>query len=103
MSTFFWEYWYYNIPNYILALLMYTVMGRAILALFVPDAWGNYIWRAFRAVSQPVLYVAHWISPAAVPGGFIPFIAVFWLMVLRVIFTMVMVDLGLTPPVTQAG
>ena len=99
MSTFFLEYWYYNIPNYILAALIYTVLGRAVLGMFVPDQWPNYIWKAFRNITNPVMYAAHLITPSAVPAAFLPFVTVVWLVLIRVGFTLMMVDLGLTPPV----
>ena len=72
MSTFFLEYWYYNIPNYILAALIYTVLGRALLGMFVPDQWDNYIWKAFRNITNPVMYAAHLITPSAVPARRMP-------------------------------
>ncbi|TIV11798.1 MAG: YggT family protein, partial [Mesorhizobium sp.] len=44
----FWSYWYFHIPNFILAAVMYTLMGRLLLGLFVPESWDNYIWRFFK-------------------------------------------------------
>jgi hypothetical protein len=34
-----------------------------------------------------------------VPAAFLPFVTVVWLVLIRVGFTLMMVDLGLTPPV----
>ena len=31
----FWTYWYYHLPNFVLAALMYTLLGRALLGLIV--------------------------------------------------------------------
>ena len=31
----FLTYWYFHLPNFVLAALMYTLLGRAMLALFV--------------------------------------------------------------------
>ena len=39
--------WTYIAPNFVLAALMYTLLGRALLGLFVPPDSANYIWRFF--------------------------------------------------------
>lgn len=99
MSAFFWEYAAYNISNYVLAAVMYTLLGRLVLGLFVPEQWDNYIWRAFRLITDPVLAGARFVTPAVIAGPWLIIAATVWIMVARVAFTMVMVDAGLTPPV----
>ena len=32
-TSVFWSYWYYHLPNFVLAALMYTLLGRALLGL----------------------------------------------------------------------
>ena len=49
------SYWYYHLPNFVLAALMYTLLGRALLALFVDPDSSNYIWRFFCRVTDPVV------------------------------------------------
>jgi uncharacterized protein YggT (Ycf19 family) len=46
--------WFYLAPNFILAALMYTLVGRALLGLFVPPESPNYIWRFFVRVTDPL-------------------------------------------------
>ena len=41
------SYWYYHLPNFVLAALMYTLLGRAVLGMFVDADSPNYIWRFF--------------------------------------------------------
>ena len=41
------HYWYYYVPDYVLAVLMYTLLGRALLGLMVDANSTNYIWRFF--------------------------------------------------------
>ena len=48
-------YWYYHLPNFILAALMYTLLGRVLLGLIVGPDSGNYIWRFFCRVTDPVV------------------------------------------------
>lgn len=101
-ANIFWTYWYYNIPNYLLAAVMYTLIGRLLLGLFVPPTWNNYIWRAFRRLTDPLLAGVRMITPLAVHSAFLPPLAVVWVMILRLLFTLVMLNLGLTPPLETA-
>ena len=61
----FWSYWYFHIPNFVLAAVMYTLLGRLVLGLVVPENWDNYIWRAFKAITDPVLKVVRFVTPKA--------------------------------------
>ena len=94
----FWDYWYFHLPNYALAALMWTTLGRFVLGLFVPLDWDNYIWRMFRRLTDPILTATGWITPRFVPYTLLPPIAVFWIIVLRFAFFILMFKLGLNPP-----
>jgi hypothetical protein len=73
------------IPNYVLAALMYTLLGRFVLSfLFQPDSQ-NYIFRAFVRVTDPVLFLVRPITPAAVPPPVLLIFAAIWMLVLRVV------------------
>ena len=45
-SASFWSLWYFHLPNFVLAVVMYTMLARAMLGLFVEHDSTNYIWRA---------------------------------------------------------
>ena len=94
----FWETWYFQLPNYALALLMYTVLGRLLLGLMVPADWDNYIWRAFVRLTDPVATMTQWVTPHIVPLPLIFTLALVWIMVLRVGLYFVFVSAGLIPP-----
>ena len=47
-------YWYFHLPNFVLAALMYTLLGRALLGLIVEPDSSNYIWRFFCRITDPV-------------------------------------------------
>ena len=47
MASSFLTYWYFHLPNFLLAALMYTLLGRVLLALIVQPDSSNYIWRFF--------------------------------------------------------
>ena len=32
----FWEHWYFHLPNFVLAALAYTLLGRFALSFFLP-------------------------------------------------------------------
>lgn len=93
-----WAYWYFHVPNFILAALVYTFMGRLALSFFVPDHWDNYIWRAFKRLTEPVLVVVRFVTPSILPNVVVLVFSILWLMVARVAFAMGLGALGLLPP-----
>jgi uncharacterized protein YggT (Ycf19 family) len=93
----FWTYWYFHIPNFILAALVYTMLGRLVLGLFVPETWDNYIWRAFKRLTDPVVIVVRAATPAALPHLVVLVFATLWLMVLRVALAVALSEAGLMP------
>ena len=103
MDEFFWAYWPYHIPNYLLAVIMYTLLGRLVLGFFVPEDWDNYIWRAFRQMTDPVLGAVRFITPSLVEGSWLILLGAVWIMVTRVAFTLAMAAHGLTPTLTPAA
>jgi uncharacterized protein YggT (Ycf19 family) len=81
----FWSLWFFNLPNFVLAVVMYTMLGRAILGLFGEPQSKNYIWRAFCAITDPFLKVIRVVTPnatAPVVLWLFGFVWMFWLRVL---------------------
>ncbi len=76
--------WFYLAPNFILAALMYTLLGRALLGLFVPPDSPNYIWRFFCRVTDPVVAAVALVTPKAAVPVVIWLMGVVWLFWLRV-------------------
>ena len=99
-DTPFWQYWPYHVPNYLLAVLMWTLAGRFLLGLFVPAEWNNYIWQTFCKLTDPVIAAVRVITPRFVVDTFMPLVALFWVIVFRVVFTLAAVIYGFIPPVT---
>jgi len=85
-------YWYYHLPNFILAALMYTLLGRALLGLIVGPDSSNYIWRFFCLITDPVVAAVAAVTPKAVAPVVLWLFGVVWLFWLRVglliLFTM---------------
>jgi len=69
MSSEFASLWYFHLPNFILAALMYTLLGRALLGLMVQPESTNYIWRAFCRLTDPVVAIVAFVTPKAAAKG----------------------------------
>lgn len=102
MSSF-WAYWYFHIPNFLLAAVMYTLIGRLVLGLFVPENWDNYIWRFFRTVTDPFLRIVRSITPRVLSHAVVVIFGVLWLMTLRVVYLVALTNLGLGPIAAQGA
>ncbi len=90
-------FWYYHLPNFVLAALMYTLLGRALLSLFVDPDSPNYIWRFFCRLTDPVVAAVAVVTPKAAPPVILWLFGVVWLFWLRVAFLNVMLALGAFP------
>lgn len=75
--------WYFQLPNYLLAAVMYSFVGRFILSLFLPADSKNYIFRAFVRITDPMLWPVRFVTPAAVPHMILLIFAALWTLVLR--------------------
>lgn len=95
----FWDYWYFQVPNYILAALTYTLLGRFLLSFFVPPDSSNYIWRFFRLLTDPILRVVAVITPRFMVDLFLPLVAAFWITLIRILFWLALFLAGVAPKV----
>ena len=93
----FWSYWYFHIPNFVLAAVMYTLLGRLVLGLFVPENWDNYIWRAFTAITDPFLKLVRFVTPTVLGNVVVMVFGVFWIMLIRLVYLIALINLGLAP------
>ena len=96
MSNPFLSYWYFHLPNFLLAALMYTLLGRALLGLIVGPDSSNYIWRFFCRITDPVVAAVSLVTPKATMPVVIWLFGVVWLFWLRVILLYAFLFLGLT-------
>lgn len=96
-ASSFFQHWYYHVPNYVLAVIMYACLGRLLLGLFVPAKWDNYIWRGFVWTSDLAVRPVSAITPAAVPAPVVVLFAVLWLLAIRVLLFFEMARWGLAP------
>jgi uncharacterized protein YggT (Ycf19 family) len=90
-------FWYFHLPNFVLAALMYTLLGRALLALIVqPDA-SNYIWRFFCRITDPFVALIAPVTPKATAPVVLWLFGVVWLFWLRVGLLSLFLLLGAVP------
>jgi uncharacterized protein YggT (Ycf19 family) len=95
----FWSYWYFHIPNFVLAAVMYTLIGRLVLGFFAPENWDNYIWRAFKAITDPIVRLVRTITPGILGGPVVLVFSVLWVMMVRILWLVTLMRLDLAPAV----
>ena len=93
----FLTYWYYYLPDYVLAVLMYTILGRAALSLFLDADSQNYIWRFFCNVTDPVIGAVERVTPKATVPIIVWLFSFVWLFWLRFALRVVLTASGLLP------
>lgn len=100
-QNLWWAYLPFHLPNYVLALLFWTLIGRFMLALFLQPDSQNYIYRWFRRLTDWLMQPVAFITPSVVPALALAPIAAFWVAMARIAFFIVMHAAGLTPRVAQ--
>ena len=93
-------YWAFHLPNFVLAALMYTLLGRVVLGLIVAPDTSNYIWRFFCRITDPVVAVVALVTPKAAAPVVTWLFGVVWLFWLRVALLNLYLWLGIAPRVS---
>lgn len=99
----FAKYWYFHLPNFVLAALMYTMLGRFLLGLFVDADSPNYIWRFFCRFTDPVLTAIATVTPKAVPPTVVWLFGFVWMFWLRIALHYTLLALNLAPRLAGGG
>jgi uncharacterized protein YggT (Ycf19 family) len=84
----------YTVINFVLAMAMYTLMARFILAIFFDQDSTVVIWKVFRQVTDPMLQAFRYITPAVVPGGLVMLFALIWLLGARLLLLLTYLAYG---------
>jgi hypothetical protein len=90
-------FWYFHLPNFALAAVMYTLLGRALLGLMVEPDSQNYIWRFFCRITDPFATIIAFVTPKAAAPVVVWLFGVVWLFWLRVGLLYVFLYFGLVP------
>ncbi|HEX2256379.1 MAG TPA: hypothetical protein VHG92_06705 [Afifellaceae bacterium] len=99
-SVQFFGYWYYTVPNYLLAALMYSLLARFLLALFLAPDSKNYIFRFIVRITDPILRLFGFLTPRAVPPLLLVLFSVVWLLMARFALFLAVASAGLAPSVS---
>ena len=93
------QFWLFQIPNLLLAALMYTLLGRFLLSLvFAPDS-EKVIWRVFKQITDPFVNLVGFVTPRIVPGHLLVLFAALWTLLLRIGLFMGLAASGLRPAI----
>ena len=79
----FFADWYFHLPNYVLAAVMYSLVGRFALSFFFPAGSTNPIFCAFVWITEPAVRVVRFLTPALVPHMAVLVFAALWMVVAR--------------------
>lgn len=90
----FATYWWFHIPNLLMAALIYTLIGHYALELFFKGR-DVVILKVFRTVTRPVVRCVRAITPAIVPNGLVIVFAIAWLMAARMVWFLNAVAFGM--------
>ncbi|MBM3486298.1 MAG: YggT family protein [Alphaproteobacteria bacterium] len=101
-ANLWWDFLHFHLPNYALSVVMYTLIGRFLLAFFVRRDSNNYIWRWFCRLTDWSVAWVRAITPLFIAPLWLPLVGVFWVMVARLVFFAVMYNLGQVPTVGRA-
>jgi len=91
----FIQNWWFHIPNLVMSALIYTLIGRYILDLVFGADSKAVILHVFRRVTDPVLKLVRFVTPAVVPNGLVLVFAIVWLMGLRMFWFLTAVAAGM--------
>lgn len=93
-------FWIFQLPNMLLAIAIYTLLGRYVLSLFFKPDSPLVFWTVFRQVTDPLIGAAEVITPKLVPRPLVCLLAVIWLILARIALFLLIRSLGLLPVVT---
>ncbi|MGH6814350.1 MAG: hypothetical protein ACREC6_01450 [Hyphomicrobiaceae bacterium] len=95
----FFAHWYFHVPNMLMAAMIYTLVGRYVLAFFFPPDSDKVVWQVFRNITDPVLNAVRGLTPAVVPNGLVMVFAIAWLWAARMFWFLTCVAAGMRPTV----
>ncbi len=93
------SFWAYQLPNLIIAMMMYTLIGRFLLSLIYETDSDRVIWKVFKQITDPVVGVVAAVTPLVVPERVLYIFAFIWLFVIRIALYVVMRMYGLAPSI----
>ena len=97
MESSLLAHWYFHAPNFLLAALGYSLLGRMLLGLVLPSDSQNYILRFFRRLTDPAVELVAAATPRIVDRPFLVALAFVWTILLRVVLLVALLAVGMAP------
>lgn len=94
-SESFATYWWYHLPNLLMAALIYTLIGRYLLEILFAKKQDAVILKVFRSVTDPLVKLVRIITPAVVPNGLVVLFTIIWLIAARMFWFLTAVTYGM--------
>ncbi|NYZ11547.1 hypothetical protein HL658_03215 [Azospirillum sp. RWY-5-1] len=91
------------IVTYALSVVAWSCVGRWLLSIFVPPDSPNYIWRAFRTLTDWAVAAVAVITPRAVPGALLVPVTALWVFLIRGVVSVAMFAAGMVPTVAPVA
>lgn len=92
----FLQFWWFHIPNLLMAAMIYTLIGRYALELiFARRNQDAVILKVFRSVTDPIVRIVRFVTPAIVADGVVVIFSILWLFALRMAWFLAAVMLGM--------
>lgn len=93
------DFWVFQIPNLILAAIMYTLIGRFLMSLIFSPNSDKVIWRVFVQITDPFVKAARFVTPQIVHVNLLVLFAALWTLLARIGIYMTLAAAGLRPTV----
>ena len=84
----------YTVLNFALAMAMYTLLARFILGIFFDAGSTIVIWKVFQQISDPIIALVRFVTPAVVPFGLVLIFGVIWTIGLRLLLLLTYLQYG---------
>lgn len=94
-SESFTTYWWYHVPNLLMAAMIYTLIGRYLLELFFARKQDAVMLKVFRTLTDPLVKLVRFITPRIVPDGIVVVASVMWMMAARMFWFLTALTYGM--------
>lgn len=94
-SESFATYWWYHVPNLLMAAMIYTLIGRYLLELFFARKQDAVMLKVFRTLTDPLVKLVRFITPRIVPDGIVVVASVMWMMAARMFWFLTALTYGM--------
>jgi YggT family protein len=88
------SFWLLDLPQLVLAAIMYSLLGRFLLSLFFRPDSQAVLWRAYVTITDPFVKSARLITPRIIPDNLVILFAFVWALLARLGLFMAYIQFG---------